>query len=40
MTDFQFRRLMEMILSILKKCDNLDEAIKEVEKFASKENAN
>jgi hypothetical protein len=37
MTDFQFRKLLEMVLIILKKSDSLDEAIKEVEELAAKE---
>lgn len=37
MTDFQFRRLLEMVLAILRKSDNLEEAIKEIEKLAAKE---
>jgi len=37
MTDFQFRRLLEMVLAILKKSDNLEEAIAEIEKLAAKE---
>ena len=37
MTDFQFRRLLEMVLTILKKSDNLEEAIQEIEKLAAKE---
>ena len=37
MTDFQFRRLLEMVLAILKKSNNLEEAIEEIEKLATKE---
>jgi hypothetical protein len=40
MTDFQFRKLMEMVLAILQKSDNLEEAIKEIEKFAAKDSDN
>jgi aspartate oxidase len=37
MTDFQFRKLMQMVLAIMKKSDNLEEAIKEIEIIASQE---
>jgi aspartate oxidase len=37
MTDFQFRKLMQMVLAIMKKSDNLEEAIKEIEVIASQE---
>lgn len=37
MTDFQFRRLLEMVLVILRKSENLEEAIEEIEKLAAKE---
>ena len=35
MTDFQFRKLMEMVLAILKKSDSLEEAIQEIEKLTT-----
>lgn len=31
MTDFQFKKLLEMVLTILKKSKTLEEAIKEIE---------
>ena len=34
MTDFQFKKLMEMILEILKSSSDLDDAIEKVEKFS------
>jgi len=37
MTDFQFRKLLQMVLAILKKSANLEEAIKDIEKFVSKD---
>jgi len=37
MTDFQFRRLLQMVLAILKKSKGLDEAIKEIESLAAKD---
>ena len=37
MTDFQFRKLLAMVLTILKKSDNLEDAIKEIEKLAENE---
>ena len=37
MTDFQFRRLLQMVLTILKKSENLEKAIKDIEKLASKD---
>jgi hypothetical protein len=38
MTDFQFRKLMQMVLAIMKKSDSLEDAIKEIEVIASQEN--
>jgi hypothetical protein len=37
MTDFQFRKLLEMVLVILRKSDSIEEAIAEIEKLAAKE---
>ena len=37
MTDYQFRRLLEMVSVILKKSKSLEEAIAEVEKLATKD---
>ena len=34
MTDFQFKKIIQMILTILKNSKDLDEAIREIEKFA------
>lgn len=31
MTDFQFKKILEMVLAILKKSENLEEAIQEIE---------
>ncbi len=33
MTDFQFKALLEMVLAILSKCKDKDEAIAEIEKL-------
>jgi hypothetical protein len=37
MTDFQFRKILEMVLAILRKSDDLGTAIKEIEKLAAKD---
>jgi len=37
MTDFQFRKFLEMVLTVLRKSDNLESAIKEIEKLAEQE---
>ena len=37
MTDFQLRKLLQMVLTILRKSNNLDEAIKEIEQLLAKE---
>ncbi len=34
MTDFQFKKLLQMVLTILKKSANLEEAIKEIEQLS------
>ena len=39
MTDFQFRRLLQMVLTILKKSESLGEAIKELEALAAKDDS-
>ena len=39
MTDYQFRTMLEMVLTILKKSENLDEAIREIETLAAKDNS-
>lgn len=31
MTDYQFKKILEMVLEILKGCDNKDEAVKKIE---------
>ena len=36
MTDYQFKKIIQMVLSILKKCNSLDEAIKEIEDLLKK----
>ena len=36
MTDYQFKKLLEMVLTILKKSKDLDEAIKEIEALLNK----
>ncbi len=36
MTDFQFKKLLEMVLAILKKSKDIDEAIKEIEALLEK----
>ena len=36
MTDYQFKKIIQMVLSILKKCSSLDEAIKEIEALLEK----
>lgn len=33
MTDFQFKKILEMVLAILKKSNSLEEAIKEIEEL-------
>ena len=33
MTDFQFRKLLEMVLTILRKSNSLEDAIREIEKL-------
>jgi len=37
MTDFQFRRLLEMVLAILEKSDSLEEATNQIRKLAAKD---
>ena len=37
MTDFQFRKLLRMVLIILKKSKSLEEAIEDIRELASKE---
>ena len=37
MTDFQLRKLLQMVLIILKKSDNLGEAINEIEMLTKEE---
>lgn len=31
MTDFQFKKLLQMVLEIIKNCDTKDEAVKKIE---------
>ena len=37
MTDFQFKKLLEMVLEIMRSSKDLDEAIQKVEKLASED---
>lgn len=37
MTDFQFRKLVQMILEIVKGCKSVDEAVKKIEELLKKE---
>ncbi len=36
MTDFQFKKLVQMILEIVKSCGSIDEAVKKIEALLEK----
>lgn len=36
MTDFQFRKIVQMILEIVKSCESIDEAVKKIEALLDK----
>lgn len=37
MTDFQFKKLVQMILEIVKSCGSVDEAVKKIESLLEKD---
>lgn len=37
MTDFQFKKLVQMILEIVKSCGSIDEAVKKIESLLEKD---